>query len=317
MIKIKDMKTGDDNVEFIAMIITVNAGKTKGANKSNYLNIVLQDDTGRINAKLWNASSEHMEGLKDGAVITGVGDIITYNKAPQMNISKIENISYQEAMQIQFLGKAPQETDDMVEELYSYINKITNTKIFSIITKIMDTTLDKFKVYPAASKNHHEFVSGLIYHTLSMLRIAESLIKQYPQLNADLVYAGVILHDIGKTEELSGPVVPSYTIEGKLLGHISIAQSMVADVAKQLYIEGEEVILLQHLILSHHGKQEYGSPVIPLIREAEIVHFIDNIDARMNMFDKALENVENGEFSTRVFSLENRAIYKPKMYNQD
>ena len=137
----------------------------------------------------------------------------------------------------------------------------------------------------------------------------------YSELNADLLYAGILLHDIGKTVELSGPVVPSYTFEGQMLGHISIAQSMVYAAAKELNIEGEEVTLLQHMILSHHGKNEFGSPVLPQIREAEMLHMIDNMDARMNMFDKTLETLEAGETSKRVFSLDNRMIYKPKMYD--
>ena len=115
--------------------------------------------------------------------------------------------------------------------------------------------------------------------------------------------------------ELSGPVVPTYTFEGQMLGHISIAQSMVYAAAQELNIEGEEVTLLQHMILSHHGKNEYGSPVLPQIREAEMLHLIDNMDARMNMFNKALETIEPGETSKRVFSLENRTVYKPKMYD--
>ena len=127
-------------------------------------------------------------------------------------------------------------------------------------------------------------------------------------------YCCGLLHDIGKTVELSGPVVPSYTFEGQMLGHISIAQSMVYAAAQELHIEGEEVTLLQHMILSHHGKNEYGSPVLPQIREAEMLHMIDNMDARMNMFNKALDTLESGETSKRIFSLENRTIYKPKMY---
>ena len=121
---------------------------------------------------------------------------------------------------------------------------------------------------------------------------------------------------IGKTIELSGPVVPEYTLEGKLLGHISISNAMIKETADKLHIEGEEVTLLQHMILAHHGKNEYGSPVLPQIKEAEILYLIDNIDARMAMMDKALETVEYGKFTKRVFSLENRALYKPKMYEK-
>ncbi len=314
MIKINEMKCGDDNVEFIAMISHVTTGKTNGANKTNYLSIVFQDDTGQIDAKLWNASRDHIQKLTVGAVVRGKGDIIKYSDNRQMKIISIDQVSYQESQQVQFVNKAPIDADKMIELMQSYIKKISNMKLYTLTKHLFEEHIEKLKIYPAASRNHHEYISGLAYHTLSMLKIAEALIEIYPQLNADLVYSGILLHDLGKTVELSGPVVPTYTTEGKLLGHISIAQAMVYHAAKELNIEGEEVTLLQHMILSHHGKNEFGSPVLPQIREAEIVHFIDNIDARMNMFDKALENVEYGESSKRVFALENRLIYKPKMY---
>lgn len=315
MIKIKDMKCGNDNVEFTAMISHVTIGKTNGANKSNYLSIVFQDETGTIDAKLWNASEENMKTLIAGAVVRGKGDIIKYSDDRQMKIVNIDNISFQESQQIQFLSKAPIDAVQMIEMIKGYIKRISNMKLYTLTQFLFEKHIDKLEVYPAASKNHHDCVSGLAYHTLSMLKVADALISIYPQLNADLIYAGIVLHDLGKTVELSGPVVPSYTLEGKLLGHISIAQAMVYEAAQELNITGEEVTLLQHMILSHHGKYEFGSPVLPQIREAEVVHFIDNLDARMNMFDKALENVEPGEYSKRIFALENRSIYKPKMYD--
>lgn len=314
MIKINEMKCGDDNVEFTALISHVTSGKTNGANKSNYLSIVFQDETGVIDAKLWNASQEQMNSLTIGAVVRGKGDIIKYSDDRQMKIISIDNVSYQESQQVQFLSKAPISSDKMIDEIKDYIKNISNMKLYTLTKYLFENNVEKLKIYPAASRNHHEFVSGLAYHTLSMLKIAKSLITIYPQLNTDLIYSGIILHDLGKTVELSGPVVPKYTLEGKLLGHISIAQAMILEASKTLNIEGEEVTLLQHMILSHHGKNEYGSPVLPQIREAEIVYLIDNIDARMNMFDKALENVEYGDYSKRIYALENRMIYKPKMY---
>ncbi len=314
MIKIKNMKCGDDNVEFSAMISHVTTGKTNGANKSNYLSIVFQDETGSIDAKLWNATDENIKTLTVGAVVRGKGDIIKYSDDRQMKVVSIDNVSYQESQQIQFLSKAPLDPDQMIEEMMGYVKRISNMKIYTLTKHLFEKHMEKMKVYPAASRNHHEFVSGLAYHTLSMLKVADALLNIYHDLNADLIYAGILLHDLGKTVELSGPVVPTYTTEGKLLGHISIAQAMIYEAAHELNIEGEEVILLQHMVLSHHGKNEYGSPVLPQIREAEVVYLIDNIDARINMFDKALEQVEPGEYSKRVFALENRMIYKPKMY---
>ncbi len=312
--KIKDMVCGDDNVEFTAMISRVVAGKTNGAHKTNYLSITFQDDTGIIDAKLWNASEENMNQLKEGCVIRGKGDIIKYGQNRQMKIISIDDISTNTSAQVQFLQKAPINQDTLNKELYAYIKKISNMKIYSIVKYLYDMHIEKIIMYPAASKNHHEVVSGLAYHTLSMLKTGEALIGVYPQLNKDLIYGGILLHDIGKTVELSGPVVPSYTIEGKLLGHISIASAMIKEAADKLNIKGEEVMLLEHIVLSHHGKNEFGSPVLPQIREAEIVSFIDNMDARINMIDKLLDTIEPGEFSKRTFALENRSFYKPKMY---
>src|SRR5690625_4315052 len=147
-----------------------------------------------------------------------------------------------------------------------------------------------------------------------MLQIAKGLCDIYPKLNKDLLYAGIILHDIGKIHELSGAVATSYTVEGTLLGHISIMVGEIKEVAAQLKIEGEEVLILQHLVLSHHGIPEWGSPKPPLVMEAEILHYIDLIDAKVNMLTRALDKTKPGEFTERVFALDNRSFYKPTFY---
>ena len=192
MIKIKEMKCGDDNVEFTALISHVTSGKTNGANKSNYLSIVFQDETGTIDAKLWNASQEQMNSLTLGAVVRGKGDIIKYSDDRQMKIVSIDNISYQESQQVQFLSKAPMSSELMMNEIMDYVKCISNLKLYTLTKYLFENSMEKLEIYPAASRNHHEFVSGLAYHTLSMLRIAKSLITIYPQLNADLIYAGII-----------------------------------------------------------------------------------------------------------------------------
>ena len=164
-------------------------------------------------------------------------------------------------------------------------------------------------------KNHHDFVSGLATHVLGMLHMADALCKQYILLNRDLLIAGVILHDIGKLIELSGAVVTDYTKEGKLLGHISIMQSKVEEKAKQLGYTGEEVLLLRHMILAHHGQYAYGSPVLPMIPEAEMLYLLDNMDARMQSMEKALAPIEPGGFTPRIFAMENRFLYKSTLGN--
>ena len=184
-------------------------------------------------------------------------------------------------------------------------------KMVFIEGTVLDYRKKQFISYPAAKSMHHDFYSGLIYHTTTMLKIAKALVGIYPSLNKDLLYSGIILHDLGKTIELSGPVGTSYTLEGELLGHIVIMSDEVARMADKLGIEAEEITLLRHIILAHHGKYEFGSPKLPMIKEAEIIHFIDNIDARMMMFEKNLANVEPGAFSEKLFGLEGRHFYVP------
>lgn len=316
MNKIVNLKPGDDGIYIEALINHVVSGKTNGANRSTYLSMTLQDDTGSIDAKLWNANDEQVATLVKGTVVQIKGDVIKYNDDKQMKIIKIHVASQEDKERIKFLKQAPIKSEIMMKSIKEYINLIDNLKLHQLVKTLFEDNYEKLSYYPAASKNHHEYVSGLAYHTLGMLKVAESFCNLYPTLNKDLLYAGIILHDLGKIVELSGPVVPEYTLEGKLLGHISISNAMIKETANRLHIEGEEVTLLQHMILAHHGKNEYGSPVLPQIKEAEILYLIDNIDARMAMMDKALETVEPGSFSKRVFSLENRALYKPNMYKK-
>ncbi len=310
--KIKDMASGLSDISFLAIISQVTTGKTNGANKSSYLNIVLEDRSGIIDAKLWSATNDQIRTLTQGTVIKGKGDIIKYNDNRQMKIISAEVMNVTDEEKLEYLPVPPFPKDEMVKELETYIHAIHSIKLYSITNGLYEDFRDAFAIYPAASRNHHEYVSGLIYHTLTMLKVAKSLCDIYDSLDRSLLYAGIILHDIGKIKELSGPIVPSYTLEGNLLGHISISNAMIKEKADELHIEGEEVILLQHLVLSHHGKNEYGSPVLPQIKEAEILSLIDNIDARMNMFNKALGQTEPGTFTKRIFALENRSIYKPK-----
>ncbi len=313
---INTLRAGDEGVVLKALITNVVTGKTNGANRATYLSLTLQDKTGTIDAKLWAATPIQVETIIAGSVVLVKADVIKYNDDRQMKVLNIEIQSQDASEQVHYLKSAPVEASQLLDDVESFIATIRNIRIHTIITEMYKQHKESFKVYPAASKNHHEYVSGLIQHTVGMLNIAKSLCLLYPTLNADLLYAGIILHDIGKVVELSGPVLPTYTLKGKLLGHISICQAMIKETADKLGVEGEEVTLLQHMVLSHHGKNEYGSPVLPLIKEAEMLHLIDNIDARMNMLDKALEQVEVGEFTKRVFSLENRSFYKPNIYKK-
>nr|WGE07432.1 HD domain-containing protein [Bacillus subtilis] len=202
----------------------------------------------------------------------------------------------------------------MMDTITQYIFEMKNPNIQRITRFLVKKHEAEFMDYPAATKNHHEFVSGLAYHVVSMLNLAKAIADLYPSLDRDLLYAGVILHDLGKVKELSD-LFPLHTrLKAICSYHISIMVTELSKAAEELQIDSEEVLILQHLILSHHGKAEWGSPKPPMVKEAEILHYIDNLDAKMNMMDRALERVKPGEYTERVFALENRSFYKPTFH---
>jgi len=288
---------------------------TKGiaSNQKPYLSIIFQDSSGEIEAKLWDVSEEVEKTYTPETIVKLAGDIQNFRGRLQLRIKHIRTALPTDDVQISdFLERAPIHIDVMKQQIFAYKEQIKNPIIYQITDRLMSKYEEQFFNYPAATKNHHEFVSGLAYHVVSMLKLAESIANLYPSLNKDLLYSGVILHDLGKVIELSGPISTTYTVEGNLLGHITIMVSEIAKVAEELQVDGDEVLALQHLVLTHHGKPEWGSPKAPMIKEAEILHYIDNLDAKMNMMDRALERVKPGEFSERVFALENRSFYQPK-----
>lgn len=277
-----------------------------------YLTLYLKDKSGEIEAKVWTVTEEDIELLSPGAVIRAKGDVIDYRGRTQMKVNQFRAVGPEDGVKLEnFIEAAPLSVEEMSDQLAAYILDITNANLQRVTRLLLKKYNTQFVTYPAASSNHHNFASGLLYHVLTMLKQAEALCTIYPSLNKSLLYAGIIVHDMGKVKELSGAVATSYTVEGNLLGHISIMSDEIAEMAKEHGIEGEEIMLLRHMVLSHHGKYEYGSPKLPMIKEAEILHFIDNIDARMQMFDKHLRKVEKGQFTERIFALENRTFYKP------
>lgn len=291
-------------------------GLVKGVTNSGapYMSLNLQDNSGNIEGKLWDVSDEIGSKLKPGHIVEVIADVIKYKANLQLKIQSIE-IQNQKGYQLSdFIITSDIPKEQLKEGIYGFIDSIKDEVLKKVCKAVIDSVEKQFFLYPAASKNHHEFVGGLATHTLEMCQLADKLIDQYPQLNRDLLISGILMHDVSKVDEFVSPVVVEYSTIGKLLGHISMAQARVYEVAKELdVVDTEQIMLLRHLILSHHGEYEFGSPVKPMILEAELLNFIDNISARVYMFDKNSSTIEPGEFSSRVFSLEGRSIYKPKL----
>ncbi|MFD1206751.1 MULTISPECIES: 3'-5' exoribonuclease YhaM [Sporosarcina] len=287
---------------------------TKGITQqgSPFMTLILQDKSGDIEAKLWDTGEEQEKMYCAATIVRVGGEVHEYRGKNQLRIKSIRPVREDEDISISdLLPSAEKSKEALFEELLQFFFEMKNPAIQRITRHILKKHQADFMVYPAATKNHHDYVSGLLDHVVSMLKLGKAIADLYPTLNKDLLYAGIILHDIGKVIELSGPVATQYTVEGNLIGHITIMVNEISKAADELSIQGEEVVLLQHMVLSHHGKEEWGSPKKPMLKEAEMLHYIDNIDAKMNMLNRAMAKTAKGEFTERIFPLDNRSFYKP------
>lgn len=294
--------------EGFALVKDSQIGQAK--NHSWYMSIVLSDKHTSIPAKLWenqflgHSVEEVQRIFKRGHVVFVKATASLYQQDIQLTIQQFRLANETEYKLEDFLSHAPEPIEQMQKEVEDTIASMKNETIREVCYRLYVENKKAFSTYPAAKANHHAFIGGLLYHTVSMLRIAKHLTKQYQHIHEDLLYAGVILHDMGKVVELSSPVAPEYTKEGNLLGHIHIVSMMIDRVMQKLKTEkGQEwkkedsqvVYELQHIVLSHHGKKEWGSPVEPHTLEAELLHHIDMIDSRVNMITDGLKDKNKEE----------------------
>ena len=286
--------------------------KAVASNGKPFLTLILSDKTGEIEAKLWDVSETDEKTYSAEATVKVQGEVQNYRGRSQLKIRHLRLTTDADGVaKGDLIQTAPLSQEEMMETITQFIFEMRNPNIQRVTRHLVKKYQEELLTFPAATKNHHEYMSGLAYHVVSMLGLAKAISGLYPSLDKDLLYAGVILHDLGKVHELSGPVSTVYTVEGNLLGHITIMVNEVGKAAEELGIDAEEIMILKHLVLSHHGKAEWGSPKPPMVRDAEVIHYIDNMDAKINMMDRALEKVKPGEFTERVFALDNRSFYKP------
>lgn len=306
--QVKDFNEGE-HIDTSLLISNLVKGTTNSG--APYLSLTLQDSSKAIEAKLWDVKPELASQLETGKVYNFELEIIKYKNNLQAKVLKVIPTAQANINIEDYLFKSPVSKDELRKTIQDGINLIKNEKIARIVSGMLNYYSTNVYEYPAASKIHHNFIGGLATHTAGMLKIGEAISEIYPNINKDYLIAGIILHDLGKIEELSSPVVTEYSIEGKLLGHISIMDARLAQIGQELKLDdSQELLLLRHMVLSHHGEMEFGSPVRPETLEAEILSQIDNIDAKINIISKALEEVKPGEFSQKLFAMDNRAFLK-------
>ena len=306
---IKDFLEGD---LIRGPLLVVNANKGVTNNGLAYMNVTLQDKTGTIEAKKWDINEVDAALLNIGNVVLVDGDVLNYRDNLQVKIRAVSKVNDDEFDATRFTMASPIPLEELEKRLDSYVNSLKDKDIALLTKTLIGKYYKSYITYPAAVRNHHEFASGLLHHTVSMADLGEAIANLYPSVDRDMLIAGILLHDLGKTLELSGPIIPKYTLEGKLIGHISITHAEIQKSIEALKINSETATLLSHMVLSHHGKYEYGSPVLPLTREAYLLSVIDDLDAKMMILDKAFDQTPEREFSTRIYAMDDRSFYKPK-----
>lgn len=275
-----------------------------------FLVTTLLDRTGKLPARMWQAS----QGIFDSVAVDGFlhvkGRVEEYRGSLQFIIEALRPFPRDKVDLSDFLAVTELDVEAMWAELLEILRGVKNRWLRGLIKKFAEDhdLVAQIKSAPAAMEMHHPFVGGLLEHTLNVARAANDLLPRYPKLNTDLVLIGAFLHDLGKTAELAGGTSISYTDRGALVGHITIAAIWVHDKARLLAEELGEPFpqatldLLEHIILSHHGVYEYGSPKLPMVPEAYFLHYLDNLDAKMYMTTHQIANDPDTESHFTSFS---------------
>lgn len=288
---IKDLKEGD-RVFDIYLCKHKQAAVTK--NGKPYENVILQDKTGTIDAKVWEPNNPGIDDYDTLDYIEVYGEVTNFQGALQVNVKRIRRCRQEECNPSNYLPVSSKDIDSMYEELLGLIHGIGNCYLRQLLESFFVEDEDFVKAFrnsSAAKTVHHGFVGGLLEHTLSVTKLCDYYCRAYPVLKRDLLLTAAICHDIGKTKEISPFPENDYTDDGQLLGHIVIGSQMVAEKAGR--IEGfphGTLTQLQHCILAHHGKYEFGSPKIPALIEALALNYADDTDAKIETFKEILEN---------------------------
>lgn len=310
---IKDFSIGD-KATLVLRFSDIQLRKT--TSNADYASLLGFDGKDLIDVKIWSLPTDKKELLKNGEVYETVGTMKDYQGKMQFNVSEFKLVEDGEYDLSEFYEYAKISAEDLQKSIIEYTNKIKNHIIKEIVVKLLKEHYREYFLHPAAVTMHHNYFSGLAYHVYSMLVLSDIYLKQYPFLNSDLVYAGIIIHDIGKVIELSGGKGPEYTKTGNLIGHISIGSGMVYKAACDLGYEGtDEVLSLMHIVLSHHGVYEYGSPKEPLIAEAVLIYLLDFSDSRMAALEKEYKNVNDmkGGYTNNLPAFDRKMFYVPKI----
>lgn len=287
--------------------------RTTAAGKP-YLAGLICDRSGSAELKVWDYSGP-LSHEDEGAVVCIQGRVSEFKGSLQVTAERIRLAAPEDRYDLSLLvPTAPLELQAALGELERLLDSVTDEGYRAVCRRMFQLHHDDFITIPAAKSVHHGFVHGLLMHTLNMMKTADFLAAQYGDfLNRDLLLSGTFLHDFAKIREFAvspAGLVSDYTTEGQLLGHLVMGAQEVKEACDACGVTGERSMLLQHMLLSHHGQPEFGAAVLPQCAEAELLCYIDLIDSRMEIYREVLGKLEPGQFSERVFALDNKRLYR-------
>lgn len=312
---INQLKSGEELQNIILAVKSSQDKTTKNGNK--FKDLILGDKTGEINAKIWADSFAQCQDFVDQDIVSVDAKVTEFNGSQQLIVKSLVVLEQNQIDQADFINSSAKDQDELLLIIKNSIKKIKNKFLKKLVNVFFEDQefLAKFKIAPGAQNIHHAYLGGLMEHTAEMLNFAEPIFKDYPDLNQDLLIAGILLHDLGKMQELAVGSTIIRTVEGNLLGHLILSANQVdLAISKIKYFPSKLRWQILHLILSHHGKLEFGSPVQPMTTEAFALHFLDQMSAKLNAsyYLTKYHQKTGEEFSARNYALETKLYIPPK-----
>ena len=299
---------------FDGYLLVRSAVQRSSQSGSKYLDMTLCDISGEVNAKMWDGFTPPPEA---GQPIRVKGVMQEYNSKPQLRVDKLRAVNETDDIDMSVLVPvAPYPAEKMLDYINARIERMADESLKTLVKARLDSYGERILYYPAATRLHHAERAGLLHHTSTMLRSAEALCKIYDTLDSDLLAAGIIIHDLCKMTEIASDelgIASDYTREGQLIGHLVKGVAELDRLGRELGVSEELLQMLEHMVLSHHDLPEFGSPKPPMFPEAEVLHILDLLDARMFEMNNALAAVQPGSFTDRIWSMDNRRLYRRKI----
>lgn len=283
-----------------------------------YLDVTLADKTGTISGKLWDVTEDMLANLTNGCFVSTVFSVSSYNDMLQADLKGIAKVPSTDLTKAEIEALVPcidENPDELFDELVSTLNSFKNEQFKNLGLDTINHLKSDLVSYPGAKSVHHSEIGGLLLHTVEVVRFVKAIHAVTPWFDEEVSILGAMLHDIGKIQEFTlgdTGLVADYSAKGQLLGHIYMGTEYMGNLCIAYGISEEKTMLLQHIILAHHGKPEFGSAISPHTMEAEVVHMADDLSAKLHVYKDAIKDIEPGEFSDRIFALDGVKVYRPK-----